>query len=125
MFALSLFAKTSSAGEDVTPLPASELIPESTTTLVVILHGWTVTPAFMVHVKDVCRQSMPAAEFLVPSLPLGFWSSVNPVGIAILAVVIVLDDPCVRAGGPAQEFQAAVHGHGSAHGKLIGRCDVR
>src|ERR1700758_3472441 len=35
--------------------------------------------------------------------------------VAVLRVIFVLDDPCVRAGGPAKELHAAVRGHSDAH----------
>ena len=96
-------------------LLGSETLPDSTTTLVVILHGWTVTPAFMVHVKNSCRQSMPAAEILVPPLPLGFWSSVNPVKIArdvISAIDSALSARQAKGGPPFEDIVLIGHSVG-------------
>ena len=44
--------------------------------------------------------------------------------VAVLRVVIVFDDPCIRSGGPTKEFQAAIRRHRDPHWKLIRWCDV-
>src|SRR5262249_48186105 len=45
-------------------------------------------------------------------------------GVAVLRVVVVFDDPCVRACGPAKEFQTPLCGHHQTHGKLICGRDI-
>jgi hypothetical protein len=44
--------------------------------------------------------------------------------VAVLRVVFVFNYPCVRAGSPTKQFQAAIRGHGDAHRKLIRWRDV-
>src|ERR1700743_963115 len=51
-------------------------------------------------------------------------SSNGATRVAVLRVVIIFDNPGVRAGSPAEKFQAAVRGHGDAHRKFIRRGDI-
>src|SRR5262249_2739387 len=45
-------------------------------------------------------------------------------GVAILAVVVVLENPCSCAIGPFEKRHSPAHGHHWAQRKLMGRCDV-
>jgi pimeloyl-ACP methyl ester carboxylesterase len=50
--------------------------------LAVVLHGYTFTPKHMSQVVRVTQATIPKAHFLVPELPLGLFSTVDPVQIA-------------------------------------------
>lgn len=50
--------------------------------LVVVLHGYTHNPRSMRHVVRVTTAMVPQAHFLVPSLPLGLFSTAEPIRIA-------------------------------------------
>ncbi len=50
--------------------------------LVVVLHGYTHNPANLSHVVQVTKGAVPLSYFLVPSLPLGLFSTAEPLRIA-------------------------------------------
>jgi pimeloyl-ACP methyl ester carboxylesterase len=62
--------------------PPSPAPLSGTSTLLVILHGWTVTPDFMAHVIEVCGEVIAADDILVPELPLQRFSTADPVCVA-------------------------------------------
>lgn len=89
-------------------------------TLVVILHGWTVTPESMEHVVRVCHEAMPGAVMLVPPLPLQWFSFEDPVRIARQVIDKVNDAFAVReAEGQAPFGDVVLIGH--SIGALIAR----
>jgi hypothetical protein len=50
--------------------------------LAVLLHGYTHTPAHMSFVAQVTKETVPNAHIFMPRLPLGRFSTVDPVQIA-------------------------------------------